>query len=88
MQYLGISGSLGRFLGVWTSLNNALYAYSGIETITVAAGETRSPRQAIPRAAKRIFIRILVFYGILSPLTIFGQEMNFVVFYTNLTGPC
>lgn len=63
VQYLGIGGSLGRFLGVWTSLNNALYAYSGIETITVAAGETRSPRRAIPQAAKRIFIRILLFYG-------------------------
>ncbi|PCG99117.1 Amino acid/polyamine transporter I [Penicillium occitanis (nom. inval.)] len=62
VQYLGISGSLGRFLGVWTSLNNALYAYSGIEAITVAAGETKSPRQAIPQAAKRIFIRILIFY--------------------------
>jgi yeast amino acid transporter len=44
-------------------LNNALYAYSGIEAITVAAGETKSPRQAIPQAAKRIFIRILIFYG-------------------------
>ncbi|OQD67614.1 hypothetical protein PENPOL_c003G03137 [Penicillium polonicum] len=64
VQYLGIGGALGRFLGVWTSLNNALYAYSGIETITVAAAETKSPRQAIPQAAKRIFIRILVFYVI------------------------
>lgn len=67
VQYLGIGGALGRFLGVWTSLNNALYAYSGIETITVAAAETKSPRQAIPQAAKRIFIRILVFYGMSTP---------------------
>ncbi|KAJ5232541.1 hypothetical protein N7468_005497 [Penicillium chermesinum] len=64
VQYLGIGGALGRFLGVWTSLNNALYAYSGIETIAVAAGETRSPRRAIPQAAKRIFVRILLFYVI------------------------
>ncbi|KAJ5692885.1 hypothetical protein N7462_002308 [Penicillium macrosclerotiorum] len=62
VQYLGITGVLGRFLGVWTSLNSALYAYSGIETITVAASETKSPRQAIPKAAKRIFVRILIFY--------------------------
>ncbi|OQE28071.1 hypothetical protein PENFLA_c005G05431 [Penicillium flavigenum] len=62
--YLGIGGALGRFLGVWTSLNSALYAYSGIETITVAAGETKSPRQAIPQATKRIFFRILIFYVI------------------------
>ncbi|KAJ5128844.1 hypothetical protein N7448_002557 [Penicillium atrosanguineum] len=64
VQYLGIGGALGRFLGVWTSLNSALYAYSGIETITVAAAETKSPRQAIPLAAKRIFFRILIFYVI------------------------
>ncbi|CAP99002.1 Proline-specific permease [Penicillium chrysogenum] len=64
VQYLGVGGALGRFLGVWTSLNSALYAYSGIETITVAAGETKSPRQAIPQATKRIFFRILIFYVI------------------------
>ena len=62
VQYLGIGGPLGRFLGFWTTFNNALYAYSGIETITVAAAETQSPRRAIPQAAKRIFIRIFVFY--------------------------
>ncbi|KAH8887784.1 hypothetical protein GQ53DRAFT_872516 [Thozetella sp. PMI_491] len=62
VQYLGLGGSLGRFLGFWKTLNNALYAYSGIENITLAAAETRSPRQAIPQAAKRIFWRILIFY--------------------------
>lgn len=62
VQYLGYDGSLGRFLGFWTVFNNALYAYSGIENITVAAAETRNPRQAIPMAARRIFIRILLFY--------------------------
>jgi amino acid transporter len=41
VQYLGIGGTLGRFLGFWTTLNNALYAYSGIENITIAASETR-----------------------------------------------
>ncbi|KAF1345759.1 amino acid permease/ SLC12A domain-containing protein [Delphinella strobiligena] len=62
VQYLGISGSLGRFAGFWTTLNNALYAYSGIEVITVAAAETRNPRHAIPQAARRIFVKILLFY--------------------------
>ncbi|KAJ5609587.1 hypothetical protein N7528_010154 [Penicillium herquei] len=64
VQYLGIEGSLGRFLGFWTVFNNALYAYSGIENITVAAAETRNPRRAIPMAARRIFIRIILFYVI------------------------
>lgn len=62
VQYLGIPGSLGRFLGFWKTFDNALYAYSGIENITVAAAETRSPRRAIPMAARRIFIRVLLFY--------------------------
>ncbi|PBP20346.1 Amino acid/polyamine transporter I [Diplocarpon rosae] len=62
VPYLGIEGSLGRFLGVWTALSQAVYAYSGIEGITMAAAETKSPRQAIPRAAKRILVRVLLFY--------------------------
>ncbi|KAI9641623.1 hypothetical protein NHQ30_009477 [Ciborinia camelliae] len=62
VQYLNVPGTLGRFLGFWTTLNNALYAYSGIENIAVAAAETKNPRRAIPMAAKRIFIRILLFY--------------------------
>jgi len=62
VQYLGIGGSLGQFLGFWTTFSNAAYAYSGIETIASAAAETKSPRRNIPRAAKRIFIRVLLFY--------------------------
>jgi yeast amino acid transporter len=62
VQYLEIPGSLGRFLGFWTSINSAVYSYSGIEVITTAAAETRNPRRAIPQAAKRIFIRVALFY--------------------------
>ncbi|KAJ5083092.1 hypothetical protein N7532_012135 [Penicillium argentinense] len=62
VQYLNIPGSLGRFLGFWKAFDSALYAYSGIENITVAAAETKNPRTAIPMAARRIFIRILLFY--------------------------
>ena len=62
VNYLGFSGSLGSFLGFWTTFSNAIYAYSGVEGITMAAAETKNPRQAIPLAAKRIFWRILLFY--------------------------
>jgi amino acid transporter len=51
-------------LGFWKTFDNALFAYSGIENITLAAAETRNPRQSIPMAARRIFIRILLFYVI------------------------
>lgn len=54
-------------MGFWTVLSNAVYAYSGVEGIAVAAAETQSPRQNIPIAAKRIFWRVLIFYGALNP---------------------
>ncbi|PKX96358.1 putative amino acid permease [Aspergillus novofumigatus IBT 16806] len=62
VQYLGIEGSLGQFLGFWKTLNNAVFAYSGIQNITIPAAETRSPRQSIPEATRRILYRIFLFY--------------------------
>ncbi|KAF2149227.1 hypothetical protein K461DRAFT_281578 [Myriangium duriaei CBS 260.36] len=62
VQYLDIPGSLGQFLGFFTSLNNAIYSYSGLEVISVAAAETKNPRTAIPSAARRVFWRIALFY--------------------------
>jgi amino acid transporter len=63
VNYLGYTGALGQFMGFWTTFNNAVYAYSGIENISLAAAETQAPRRNIPIAAKRIFWRILIFYG-------------------------
>lgn len=60
VQYLDLPGSLGSFLGFWKTFNNALYAYSGIENITMAAAETKSPHTAIPMAARRIFLSHLL----------------------------
>ncbi len=34
--HVGFRGSLGQFLGFWTTFSNAVYAYSGIEAITIA----------------------------------------------------
>ncbi|KAJ3727569.1 amino acid permease/ SLC12A domain-containing protein [Lentinula raphanica] len=62
VQYLSIPGPLGRFCGFWTTFSNAAYAYSGVESIANAAAETHNPRRNIPKAAKRIFVRILIFY--------------------------
>lgn len=67
VQYLGVPGALGQFMGFWTTFSNAVYAYSGIENISVAASETQNPRRNIPKAAKRIFWRVTIFYA----LTIF-----------------
>ncbi|KAL7768606.1 hypothetical protein ACKLNR_002907 [Fusarium oxysporum f. sp. zingiberi] len=64
VQYMGIQGNLGRFLGFYTTFTNALYAFSGIENISLAAAETQNARQVIPQAAKRVFWRILLFYSL------------------------
>lgn len=61
-QYLGFDGALGQFLGFWTTFNNAVYSYSGVENVSLAASETKSPRRNIPIAAKRIFWRVAIFY--------------------------
>ncbi|EDN98374.1 hypothetical protein SS1G_13232 [Sclerotinia sclerotiorum 1980 UF-70] len=63
VDYLGFTGALGHFMGFWTTFYNAVYAYSGVENFSLAAAETQSPRRNIPIAAKRIFFRVMLFYG-------------------------
>ena len=53
---------LAIFLGFWSTLTNALFAYIGTELIGVTVGETQAPRKNIPRAIRRTFFRILIFY--------------------------
>lgn len=48
--------------GFFISLINAVYSYSGVETLAIAAAETKNPRRNIPKAAKKVFIRVVVFY--------------------------
>lgn len=57
-------GNLGRFLGLFSTLVNAAFSYSGVEICAVAAGETENPRRNIPKAVRRVFWRILFFYVI------------------------
>jgi yeast amino acid transporter len=53
---------LSIFLGFWSTLTNALFAYIGTELIGVTVGEAQNPRKNIPIAIRRTFFRILVFY--------------------------
>ncbi|WWC92104.1 uncharacterized protein L201_007058 [Kwoniella dendrophila CBS 6074] len=52
----------GRFCGFWLTLINAVYAFSGVETLAIAAAETKNPRRNVPKAAKNVFIRVFLFY--------------------------
>lgn len=55
-------GSLGRFLAFWKVFIQATFSYGGSEMVVVAAGETENPRRNIPKAVRRVFWRIAIFY--------------------------
>ncbi|KAA8649460.1 uncharacterized protein ATNIH1004_002131 [Aspergillus tanneri] len=61
LEYLE-TGALGRFLAFWKVFIQATFSYGGSEMVVVAAGETENPRRNIPKAVRRIFWRIAVFY--------------------------
>ncbi|KAH9900649.1 dicarboxylic amino acid permease [Xylariomycetidae sp. FL2044] len=57
-------GSLGQFLGFWSTMVTATFAYLGTELVGVTVGEAQNPRKTIPRAIKLTFYRIVFFYCI------------------------
>ncbi|KAH8898845.1 hypothetical protein GQ53DRAFT_742029 [Thozetella sp. PMI_491] len=67
-EYL-VSGSTGRFLAIWSTLINAAFALGNIQITTIGAGEVENPRINVPKAMRRIFWRIFLFY-ILSLLAV------------------
>lgn len=77
VQYDGISGVLGRFLGYWAVLTQAAFSYIGTEIVAIAAGEAKNPRRNLPRAIKRVYIRILIFY--LVSLSLSMESHSFVL---------
>ncbi|KAJ5852760.1 uncharacterized protein N7529_012145 [Penicillium soppii] len=56
------TGSLGRFLAFWKVFIQATFSYGGSEMVVIAAGETENPRRNIPKAIRRVFWRIAIFY--------------------------
>ncbi|UPL03360.1 hypothetical protein LCI18_014294 [Fusarium solani-melongenae] len=56
------TGNWGKFLGYWSVMTSAVFSFAGVESIAMAAAETRNPAKAIPKACKNVFIRIIVFY--------------------------
>ncbi|KAH8703642.1 putative amino acid permease [Talaromyces proteolyticus] len=61
VEYIA-TGSWGRFLGFWAVMSNAVYSFAGVESLAMAAAETKNPRQNIPKACKRVFARLTIFY--------------------------
>ncbi|KAI8951159.1 AAT family amino acid transporter [Xylaria longipes] len=60
-EYL-TDGSLGRFLAFFKVFIQATFSYGGSEMVVVAAGETEDPRRNIPKAVRRVFWRVAIFY--------------------------
>lgn len=63
-QENGIPGTKGRFLAFWTVLVQSAFSYLGTEIVALTAGEAENPRRNVPKAIRRTFFRILVFYVI------------------------
>ncbi|THG96600.1 hypothetical protein EW026_g5266 [Hermanssonia centrifuga] len=76
-QFDGIGGPKGRFLAWWAVMSQAAFAFIGTEIVAIAAGEAKNPRRNIPKAIKRVYVRILLFY--IGGVTIIGL----LVPYTN-----
>ncbi|KAI1104216.1 putative amino acid permease [Jackrogersella minutella] len=58
------TGSWGQFLGFWSTMVTATFAYLGTELVGVTVGEAQNPRKTIPRAIRLTFYRIVFFYVI------------------------
>ncbi|KFH40352.1 Dicarboxylic amino acid permease-like protein [Hapsidospora chrysogenum ATCC 11550] len=54
--------ALAQFVGFWSVMVNATFAFLGTELVGVTAGEAQNPRRSIPKAIKLTFYRILFFY--------------------------
>ncbi|KAI0661389.1 amino acid permease [Cubamyces menziesii] len=70
VQYDRIEGAKGRFLGWSAVMAQAAFSFIGTEVVAIAGAEVRNPRRNIPKAIKRVYIRILLFY--IGGVTIIG----------------
>ncbi|KAI0743850.1 amino acid permease [Daedaleopsis nitida] len=62
VQYDNIEGTKGRFLGWVAVMVQAAFSFMGIEVVAIAGAEVKNPRRNIPKAIRRIYVRILLFY--------------------------
>ncbi|CBQ68787.1 probable general amino acid permease [Sporisorium reilianum SRZ2] len=62
VQFRGIEGSTGRFLGFFSVLTQASFSMIGAEMLALAAAECRNPRRVLPICLKTVWIRIVFFY--------------------------
>ncbi|RPD71597.1 hypothetical protein L226DRAFT_537868 [Lentinus tigrinus ALCF2SS1-7] len=61
-SYLGIGGAKGQFLGFWAVIMQASFSFFGSEVPGIAAGEVIDATRNVPRALRKVWIRITLFY--------------------------
>ncbi|MCW4465987.1 amino acid permease [Glutamicibacter sp. MNS18] len=62
-NYVAESGFLaGGIGGMWAAVIVAIFSYMGVEVIAIAAAEARDARNAVKRAFRITFLRLLLFY--------------------------
>ncbi|TBU42274.1 amino acid transporter [Dichomitus squalens] len=61
-KYLGIGGPKGQFLGFWAVIMQASFSFFGSEVPGIAAGEVVDATRNVPRALRKVWIRITLFY--------------------------
>ncbi|KAF8123869.1 amino acid permease [Boletus edulis] len=62
VNFDGIRGVKGHFLGWSRVVTQAAFSYVGAEAVALAAAEAKNPRRNVPKAVRRIYFRLLVFY--------------------------
>ncbi|KAH7344238.1 amino acid permease-like protein [Pyrenochaeta sp. MPI-SDFR-AT-0127] len=62
VDYNGITGSTGHFLGFLSAFVNASFSFIGVEVVVITAAESINPHVAIPKSARRVTYRIALFY--------------------------
>lgn len=62
VQFRGIEGTTGRFLGFFSVLTQASFSMIGAEMLALAAAECRNPRRVLPICLRTVWIRIVFFY--------------------------
>ncbi len=50
------------FAGVWAAVTMAVFSFYGLEAAAVGSGETRDPQRSVPKALRRIMVRLSLFY--------------------------
>jgi yeast amino acid transporter len=55
-------GDFGRFIGFWAACCQAVFSYLGVEIIGIVAEETERQRETLPRAARRVAYRAILYH--------------------------